>query len=210
MGCGIISPIRIIPARAGFTDYQCPQVADQQDHPRSRGVYHQQSLCPCGCGGSSPLARGLRSPGHPVGWPGRIIPARAGFTAVGSPTRARPRDHPRSRGVYWMGRRWTWFASGSSPLARGLLCVSNQEGGGVQGIIPARAGFTIRSLSPRSDTRDHPRSRGVYAVDAPTIGGRDGSSPLARGLRVRQVMHAPLRRIIPARAGFTGDAAVRR
>ena len=51
-------------------------------------------------------------------------------------------DHPRSRGVYsWL------FASiilpgGSSPLARGLL-----ERGGerldVNGIIPARAGFTV-------------------------------------------------------------------
>ena len=181
-----------------------------RDHPRSRGVYRLSVSPGRGSTGSSPLARGLPSAVALPVWVWRIIPARAGFTAVGSPTRARPRDHPRSRGVYWMGRRWTWFASGSSPLARGLLCVSNQEGGGVQGIIPARAGFTIRSLSPRSDTRDHPRSRGVYAVDAPTIGGRDGSSPLARGLRVRQVMHAPLRRIIPARAGFTGDAAVRR
>ena len=50
---------------------------------------------------------------------------------------------------------------------------------------------------------DHPRSRGVYnpydAVD-PT---RQGSSPLARGLRGVGGFTVDVDRIIPARAGFT-------
>ena len=52
------------------------------------------------------------------------------------------------------------------------------------GIIPARAGFTVR-LEPVFDVvGDHPRSRGVYEA-------------AARGTEVHS-------RIIPARAGFTG------
>ena len=54
-----------------------------------------------------------------------------------------------------------------------------------------------------SAPEDHPRSRGVYALQCAAYARADGSSPLARGLR-------PLRRgrrgesgIIPARAGFT-------
>ena len=51
-----------------------------RDHPRSRGVYMDNSHMPQGNMGSSPLARGLRGP-H-LGGEGcqRIIPARAGFT----------------------------------------------------------------------------------------------------------------------------------
>ena len=70
-------------------------------------------------------------------------------------------DHPRSRGVYvrdWARRR---AAAGSSPLARGL-----RPAGGCaisdQGIIPARAGFTVAVFRPAAARLDHPRSRGVY------------------------------------------------
>ena len=92
----------------------------------------------------------------------RIIPARAGFTAVegglgpgevGSSPLARglrplcrhmaacSSDHPRSRGVYRASCHETGPPAGSSPLARGLphpgLLVDE-----LIGIIPARAGFT--------------------------------------------------------------------
>ena len=51
--------------------------------------------------------------------------------------------------------------------------------------------------------RDHPRSRGVYAMTA-FIGRRiRGSSPLARGLLNPIPYGLNTRRIIPARAGFT-------
>ena len=52
-----------------------------------------------------------------------------------------------------------------------------------EGIIPARAGFTLLESQLFIVTRDHPRSRGVYTATA-------GEAP-------------PLVRIIPARAGFT-------
>ena len=112
-----------------------------RDHPRSRGVYTGR---PRGCGprpGSSPLARGLlcERPAQPIRT--RIIPARAGFTILRRLPRRRPRDHPRSRGVYLWTTRPARAPSGSSPLARGLLpnILTHQRR---PRIIPARAGFT--------------------------------------------------------------------
>ena len=92
--------------------------------------------------------------------------------------------------------------TGSSPLARGLPQNRDHRLASVR-IIPARAGFTANKLEQTQETRDHPRSRGVYAS-----GGRDGwagagSSPLARGLLVTKDKMWRVRGIIPARAGFT-------
>ena len=70
----------IIPARAGFTNYDRFLYADTEDHPRSRGVYSRSSSKRC-----SRL------------W---IIPARAGFTQWSGRETRREQDHPRSRGVY--------------------------------------------------------------------------------------------------------------
>ena len=151
-----------------------------------------------------------------------IIPARAGFTPP-APTPARrsrdhprsrgvyPRipchrlggpDHPRSRGVYWSTPSSSSATGGSSPLARGLL-------GAVIGveilvrIIPARAGFTRSSSSPRVPATDHPRSRGVYSIRLQASSMNIGSSPLARGLLGELRDNVPVVGIIPARAGFT-------
>ena len=91
--------------------------------------------------GSSPLARGLRPPGGAERGPGRIIPARAGFTSVITLRTGEHADHPRSRGVYSPRRRRSRPQEGSSPLARGLPHPGRGHGPGL-GIIPARAGFT--------------------------------------------------------------------
>ena len=50
---------------------------------------------------------------------------------------------------------------------------------------------------------DHPRSRGVYFHPRSHLARFAGSSPLARGLRLRECLHRQVARIIPARAGFT-------
>ena len=110
------------PLARGLPGPRAASSSAPSDHPRSRGVY------PCCCprpgraGGSSPLARGLPIWAGPASPSSRIIPARAGFTAVGVRQWEPRRDHPRSRGVY--GRC-------GLPAAAGL------------GIIPARAGFTL-------------------------------------------------------------------
>ena len=152
---------RIIPARAGFTAWPAARSRTSWDHPRSRGVYwrsrsSERSLC-----GSSPLARGLRRHIATLRDLGRIIPARAGFTATNGVWAGKLSDHPRSRGVYHAAASSVLGAAGSSPLARGLLQHSDR-GVEVVGIIPARAGFTTSAANVSRSSRDHPRSRGVY------------------------------------------------
>ena len=196
----------IIPARAGFTGPGLAGPADAQDHPRSRGVYIAADERGKKATGSSPLARGLQNIRILLAQGRRIIPARAGFTTPSGASPSSSGDHPRSRGVY---RTRPWFKGslrGSSPLARGLpLDVAQHPD--LLGIIPARAGFTGRGGPGRAGCRDHPRSRGVYnLLTDPRL--RDlGSSPLARGLP-SSIISDPLGAgIIPARAGFTDQAA---
>ena len=115
-------------------------------------------------------------------------------------------DHPRSRGVYAACGAVRAPEGGSSPLARGLP-VGDGEAVHGGGIIPARAGFTNRSVPAMRTDRDHPRSRGVYHGGPDTPSGRQGSSPLARGLPQEQVRGVGGGGIIPARAGFTSTCA---
>ena len=196
------APLRIIPARAGFTRTPFMSVCGTTDHPRSRGVYPWTSPSgPPSCG-SSPLARGLQTSGDLSQLRWRIIPARAGFTFCRPPLRLATQDHPRSRGVYPADDRGAVAEFGSSPLARGLLQAFLDINNG-NGIIPARAGFTQDLFRGGVHAQDHPRSRGVYRCRAARPCVRRGSSPLARGLRpVRDRGPGPPR-IIPARAGFT-------
>mgnify|MGYP000907221619 FL=1 len=111
----------------------------------------------------------------------RIIPARAGFTGPGLAGGVEGVDHPRSRGVYALVQVPTDKGVGSSPLARGLRPLMGLLHH-LPGIIPARAGFTTGCGVGMSEASDHPRSRGVYQVQAQPGGQGLGSSPLARGL----------------------------
>ena len=153
-------------------------------------------------GGSSPLARGLLTRFLNATAEKRIIPARAGFTRGADASGEQVEDHPRSRGVYFNGLAERVSVEGSSPLARGLrVPVPLPEH--PLWIIPARAGFTTRRYQRASRSRDHPRSRGVYPLISTTALTVGGSSPLARGLQFRARHQCGVRRIIPARAGFT-------
>ena len=179
---------RIIPARAGFTTMTAWTMVISRDHPRSRGVYVARRVLSADRAGSSPLARGLLDPETETEACMRIIPARAGFTHLESPSESLLWDHPRSRGVYGVCQgppMWRW---GSSPLARGLriqrINIINRPR-----IIPARAGFT--AAVRRKLLREC------------------GSSPLARGLLPDNYFIRPRRGIIPARAGFTAPTGPR-
>ena len=70
-------------------------------------------------------------------------------------------------------------------------------------LIPARAGNTIiRSEMPLSSSA-HPRSRGEHRLARCDHPLDTGSSPLARGTRMRLSWGYGGRRLIPARAGNT-------
>ena len=194
---------RIIPARAGFTSAGGRRSRRPPDHPRSRGVYSMPRQVGKTYTGSSPLARGLRGVRVLRNRQSGIIPARAGFTSSPAAPRRNAPDHPRSRGVYQAGALCCRQVGGSSPLARGLLPTEPLPRWWGR-IIPARAGFTRVMNRCGGNASDHPRSRGVYHQGAIVIGGEDGSSPLARGLRHDGQETLVRVRIIPARAGFTG------
>ena len=93
--------------------------------------------------------------------------------------------------------------AGSSPLARGLHDVAIVAQA-LEGIIPARAGFTAPLVLPGGHSPDHPRSRGVYVRSIRQRNQVAGSSPLARGLLAQEGATKNVSGIIPARAGFTG------
>ena len=171
-----------VPACAGFTSGTRSRRSRTWDHPRSRGVYHNNGKFRIAFRGSSPLARGLLALELGQGPGERIIPARAGFTPRRWTPPRPPRDHPRSRGVYNPHWEHGIVAEGSSPLARGLQPPLGARYRG-RGIIPARAGFTHIEYCPQTATEDHPRSRGVYTWWR------------ARAIKICW--------IIPARAGFT-------
>ena len=194
---------RIIPARAGFTCTSRRQTSSAGDHPRSRGVYGKSVIGSVENGGSSPLARGLPKRLERSGFGYGIIPARAGFTLLCASATTRPRDHPRSRGVYAAVMDEARATPGSSPLARGLR-VQAADRHRQPGIIPARAGFTAPPRQHRQPFADHPRSRGVYTPYIVPCAAHWGSSPLARGLRLADDSCGGHSGIIPARAGFTG------
>ena len=133
----------IIPARAGFTHKANQTNGQDQDHPRSRGVYRCTVRNRPRFRGSSPLARGLPFCRVSGRWRDGIIPARAGFTWNFTFGIIRSPDHPRSRGVYDTLNGDYEQCAGSSPLARGLR-VAGLDAKLQTGIIPARAGFTYK------------------------------------------------------------------
>ena len=92
--------------------------------------------------------------------------------------------------------------AGSSPLVRGAHpeCLRVEAD---RGIIPARAGSTLKWLQCRFLVGDHPRSCGEHAAPVDAVVLAQGSSPLVRGALISHPDDAPSAGIIPARAGST-------
>ena len=196
----------IIPACAGSTSFLPLAICCSRDHPRVRGEHDITDSHITLTLGSSPRARGARARRFRDAHHGGIIPACAGSTARWSPSSATSGDHPRVRGEHPLQ---IWFHNlilGSSPRARGAhgfrLVV-----GGDHGIIPACAGSTRPYLPLSSNTRDHPRVRGEHVRCLPILCKRWGSSPRARGARLRRDSLGRATGIIPACAGSTTRTA---
>ena len=152
--------------------------------------------------GSSPHARGTlecRLSGRSTCG---IIPACAGNTDGRTQRTARARDHPRMRGEHSVQIDRDNVIRGSSPHARGTLCVCCFFWGGL-GIIPACAGNTTSTRQRLIRRRDHPRMRGEHLSMSLMDVLRMGSSPHARGTLKTTIFHYRTAGIIPACAGNT-------
>ena len=117
-----------------------------------------------------------------------LIPAHAGNTEKISSLNLTSWAHPRSRGEHVIPERRRGYPLGSSPLARGTPAgcpPPGVQGGGVGGLIPARAGNTGVRFGVLMGAWAHPRSRGEHATGKGRSPWFWGSSPLARGTRVR-------------------------
>ena len=194
--------IRIIPARAGQTEWLRSRIGKYADHPRACGANYMASLSWKVGVGSSPRVRGKRS-GKKVGFePIRIIPARAGQTSTTPDSRGRTPDHPRACGANGGVGSSDIVQCGSSPRVRGkpdvvtLMPVC-------QRIIPARAGQTHASNQCGLGDTDHPRACGANAAKLALPPFPSGSSPRVRGKRNGCGRESANTRIIPARAGQT-------
>mgnify|MGYP000106450618 CR=1 FL=1 len=112
---------------------------------------------------------------------GRIIPALAGNTFCSLNCHRGFKDHPRSRGEYYIVLDEKQLWKGSSPLSRGIQD-SRATRENVSRIIPALAGNTRATTGAARWMGDHPRSRGEYAHTKHGQQRGEGSSPLSRGI----------------------------
>ena len=155
---------QIIPACAGETSLTSGPGSSCADHPRLRGGNRY---------GEGNALRGAR-----------IIPACAGETYTARLTALSAADHPRLRGGNIRYSHPGLNVPGSSPLARGKL-VTKRGFHVPERIIPACAGETAWRHGESVRTWDHPRLRGGNPVARSCKALHSGSSPLARGKRLR-------------------------
>ena len=110
--------------------------------------------------------------------------------------------HPRWRGEHrWVDGIENGYG-GSSPLARGAH-LSHSFHRARPGLIPAGAGSTGLGSTPELKSRAHPRWRGEHFQTEPARPRMKGSSPLARGARLGNLVSVLDLRLIPAGAGST-------
>ena len=101
---------------------------------------------------------------------GRITPARAGKSAMWTPTTKCPLDHPRACGEECTSSITCSTTIGSPPRVRGRevleVCTASRPR-----ITPARAGKSS-GFSPRGErSRDHPRACGEEALQTKVLAG---------------------------------------
>ena len=175
---------RIIPAGAGNSASTTAPAGTTRDHPRRRGELTGSIVCLPSVSGSSPQARGTRWADHSGHWWLRIIPAGAGNSSrIPLPT-PRVTDHPRRRGELSPPRLSAYPRAGSSPQARGTLFCLCPSGRPFR-IIPAGAGNSSSFGNANPSSSDHPRRRGELNFRTAMSPASAGSSPQARGTRVR-------------------------
>ena len=192
----------LIPARAGKTAWKRCASPTGGAHPRAGGENptHWNRLLTGW--GSSPRGRGKRRgrPGMP-GTPG-LIPARAGKTGEACSLSKTVAAHPRAGGENRLRVSNRTTTDGSSPRGRGKLSSAMARYLRV-GLIPARAGKTMRIGGVSPVGAAHPRAGGENAVMNHPAADALGSSPRGRGKRLPPQQQRKYLGLIPARAGKT-------
>ena len=149
----------ITPAHAGKSRTSIPIVICRKDHPRTRGEKRTSCRSASITRGSPPHTRGK---GHlfKVQIDGLgITPAHAGKSAMMAKVFDKPKDHPRTRGEKYNGKKNICGDRGSPPHTRGKGR-DNLRTRAAGGITPAHAGKSIPCKSRYAELRDHPRTRG--------------------------------------------------
>ena len=136
-----------------------------------------------------------------------ITPAHAGTTIACVCSIRRCRDHPRSRGNNSRSITRKADGSGSPPLTREQLRLS-QCAAFAPRITPAHAGTTKLDAMETLVRKDHPRSRGNNFSVALAILSPVGSPPLTREQPCRCAHGQGRMRITPAHAGTTPQGVV--
>ena len=140
---------RLIPAHAGKTTLSQVGGYPSGAHPRSRGENAARPALRIWRGGSSPLTRGKLRPRAERRACRGLIPAHAGKTSTAIARPPRNGAHPRSRGENAIVGFPVALIRGSSPLTRGKPPAS-EAAKTHERLIPAHAGKTARSTSPRT------------------------------------------------------------
>ena len=152
--------------------------------------------------GSFPRVRGKRQVRHQGIIVARLIPACAGKTRRLWAWRPPSPAHPRACGENVLAASSASSTPGSSPRVRGKP-IEQQFLRARVGLIPARAGKTPSTTSPKKARPAHPRACGenIKTTAPPAI--EAGSSPRVRGKHPRRPRTGRGRGLIPARAGKT-------
>ena len=170
----------IIPAYAGNTSRAFIRFCAVRDHPRVCGEHLTIPEDALLTAGSSPRMRGTLFSQKVSMSEERIIPAYAGNTKDYRKHTPHIRDHPRVCGEHLPDTLTTSKPEGSSPRMRGTP-IMGPAGTGLDGIIPAYAGNTVRMACLSSARRDHPRVCGEHSSVAVMEQPGMGSSPRMRG-----------------------------
>ena len=191
---------RLIPARAGKTRRNSSALRTLRAHPRACGENYIHRVPVSEPVGSSPRVRGKLLVGRRCQRQIGLIPARAGKTCGRPRTIRTLAAHPRACGENdpRCGRRGR--GPGSSPRVRGKPHAGG-DAGGDHGLIPARAGKTVRVGPTSTASAAHPRACGE-SIRLVFFNLRIlGSSPRVRGKRWSRCRRRAILRLIPARAG---------
>ena len=200
---------RLIPARAGKTPACCWSRPRAPAHPRACGENRFDTDPLLAADGSSPRVRGKPSSAAAFFAVMGLIPARAGKTARGPVHEPLRKAHPRACGENSYPRDLADRSLGSSPRVRGKPG-STPAPPWTRRLIPARAGKTGPRPQARPQAPAHPRACGENSISSWMASASRGSSPRVRGkpALILQVPYVP--GLIPARAGKTQPAPLRR